>query len=264
MAKKIILILFILIMAFPFIYLLKLSIQPQKDIFEVPIRFFPSGIKLDNYLEVMKLFPLLNQLLNSLIYAVSTTILTVLTAAMAAYGLAKLKVPGSRLFILFFIATMLLPPEIRAIPMYTLMAKFKWVDTWQGMIIPLATTGFAIFFIYQYMITIPDEMLEAARIDGASELQLLIFIILPLSKTSLATMGLYNFLFRWRGFIWPLIMTRGSVTTLSVGLSELKTGEGLMQWNLIGSATMFLLLPSLILFLCLRKYIMKAIAVNLK
>ncbi len=251
-------------MAFPFLYLLKLSIQPQADIFEVPIRFWPTGIVWGNYIEVLGLFPLLAQLLNSVYYAVTTSVLTVLTAAFASYALAKLNLPGGRALILFFIATMLLPPEIRAIPMYTMMAVFGWVDTWNGMIIPLAATGFAIFFIYQYMITLPDELLEAARIDGASESRILISLVLPLAKTAIATMGLYNFLFRWRGFIWPLVMTRGNVTTLSVGLSALKTGEELMQWNLIGAATMFLFIPSLLLFILFRNFILRAVAINLK
>jgi ABC-type glycerol-3-phosphate transport system permease component len=114
------------------------------------------------------------------------------------------------------------------------------------------------------MITIPDEMLEAARIDGASEFQILRTIILPISKTAIFTMALYNFLFRWRGFIWPLVMTKGHVTTLPVGLSALKRSEYLMQWNLIGAATMFSFIPSLLLFLALRRYIMSAIAVEFK
>ena len=252
------------LMAFPFLYLMKLSLQPDGDIFQVPIRFFPSPIRPQNYITVLGLFPLLRQFMNSVFYAAATTVLTTLTATLAAYALAKLRLPGARPIMLFFIATMLLPPEIRAIPMYTLMARFGWVDTWAGMIIPLATTGFAIFFIYQYMITLPDELIEAAKIDGASENRILWMVAVPLSQTAIATMALYNFLFRWRGFIWPLVMTRGNVTTLSVGLSTLKTGEGLMQWNLVGAATMFLFLPSLLLFIGLRRLVLGAVAYSIK
>ena len=212
----------------------------------------------------MQQFPILTQFLNTIIYASATTILAILTATLASYALAKLDLPGSRVITLFFISTMLLPPEMRVVPMFTMMASFGWVDTWQGMILPLAATGFAIFFIYQYMITLPTELLDAARIDGASESIILWKIVLPLSKTALGTMALYNFLFRWRGFIWPLVMTKGSVTTLSVGLSAFKTGEHLMPWNLIGAATMFLFLPSLFLFLGLRRYIMQAVAIEFK
>ena len=251
-------------MAFPFFYLFKLSLQPDEDVWRLPILFLPSKLKLINYFTVVQQFPILTQFLNTIIYASATTILAILTATLASYALAKLDLPGSRVITLFFISTMLLPPEMRVVPMFTMMASFGWVDTWQGMILPLAATGFAIFFIYQYMITLPTELLDAARIDGASESIILWKIVLPLSKTALGTMALYNFLFRWRGFIWPLVMTKGSVTTLSVGLSAFKTGEHLMPWNLIGAATMFLFLPSLFLFLGLRRYIMQAVAIEFK
>ena len=252
------------IMAFPFVYLLKLSLQPDSDVFQVPIRFLPSSLQPGNYVNVLGAFPLLTQFMNSVIYSAGTTVLTILTATLAAYALAKLRLPGARAIILFFVAAMLLPPDIRAIPMYTLMARLGWVDSWAGMIVPLATTGFAVFYIYQYMITLPDELMEAARIDGASEARILWMIAIPLSRTAISTMALLNFLFRWRGFIWPLVMTRGNVTTLSVGLASLKSGQGLMQWNLIGAATMFLFLPSLFLFLGLRRLVFGALAYNVK
>lgn len=253
-----------LIMAFPFFYLLKLSLQPDADVLQLPFKFWPSRLAFSNFARVMEQLPMGTLLLNTVFYATTTSLLTVLTGGFAAYALAKLNLPGGKWLTLFFISTTLMPPEVRAIPMYTLMANFGWVDTWKGMILPLATTGFAIFFLYQYMLTIPDELIEAARIDGASEFQILWSIVLPLAKTAIFTMGLYNFLFRWRGFIWPLVMTKGSVTTLSVGLAALKRGESLLQWNLVGNATMFSFIPSLLLFLGLRRYIMNAIAVELK
>ncbi len=253
-----------ILMAFPFFYLFKLSLQSDMDTQQLPIRFLPSTLCPTNYAVVVEQFPILQQLLNTIIYATGTTVLTIFTAVFASYALAKLELPGGRIITLFFISTMLLPPEMRAVPMFTMMARFGWVDTWQGMILPLAATGFAIFFIYQYMITIPKELLDAARIDGASENAILWRIAMPLSKTALGTMALYNFLFRWRGFIWPLVMTKGSVTTLSVGLSAFKTGEHLTPWNLIGAASMFLFIPSLIMFLALRREIMRAVAVEFK
>ena len=253
-----------IIMAFPFFYLLKLSLQPDVDVMQLPIKFIPTELVFANFIGVLKQVPIGEQLSNTLMYSISTSLLTVLTGAFAAYALAKLRLPCARWLTLFFISTMLLPPEVRAIPMYTMMADLGWVDTWKGMILPLSSTGFAIFFLYQFMITIPDEMMEAARIDGASEFQILWFIILPVSSTAIFTMGLYNFLFRWRGFIWPLVMTKGSVTTLPVGLSALKRSEFLLQWNLICAGTMFSFIPSLLIFLALRRYIMSAVAVEFK
>jgi ABC-type glycerol-3-phosphate transport system permease component len=263
-ALQTLLLLLAVLMAFPFFYLFKLSVQPDADVRELPIKFLPSKLMFINYMRVIEQFPILQQFWNTVFYATCTTTLTILTGALASYALAKLSLPGSRWLTLFFISSMLLPPEMRAVPMFSMMASFKWVDTWQGMILPLASTGFTIFFIYQFMITIPFELLDASRIDGASENTILWKIIMPLSKTALGTMALYNFLFRWRDFIWPLFMTKGNVTTLSVGLSAFKTGERLMPWNLIGTASMFLFLPSLFLFLGLRRYIMQAVSTEFK
>ncbi len=253
-----------LLMAFPFLYLFKLSLQPGADVMQLPIKFIPSSFHLENLWNVNKIIPVTRFFINTIVYAVVTTVLTITTGTMAAYALAKLDLPGSRLIMLCFISSVLLPPEIRAIPMYTLVAGFGWIDTWKGMIIPMASTGFSIFFLYQYFITIPTEILESARIDGAGELRIMVSIAVPMSMTAIASMGLYNFLFRWRGFIWPLIMTRGNVTTLSVGLSQLKTGEQLTQWNMIAAATMYTFIPALVLFLLLRRYIFQAVSMNLK
>ncbi len=253
-----------LIMAFPFLYLVKLSLQPSADVMRLPILFIPSSLQIENLWKVNDLIPVLDYFTNTILYAVVTTILTITTGTIAAYALAKLDLPGGRLIMMCFIASVLLPPEIRAIPMYTLVSGFGWINSWKGMIIPMASTGFSIFFLYQYLITIPSEILESARIDGAGEFRIMVSIAVPMSLTAVTSMALYNFLFRWRGFIWPLIMTRGRVTTLSVGLSQLKTGEQLTQWNMIAAATMYTFIPALLLFLFLRKYIFKAVSMNLK
>jgi len=249
---------------FPFFYVALLSILPDSDALQLPIKIIPSKIMLSNYLRAMDRLPILDQITNSFIFASSTTILTVLTAFLAAYALAKINPPGSKYIILFFISTLLFSPPMRAIPTFTLMAKFGWIDTWKGLILPFATTGFAIFFLYQFIITLPTELIEAARIDGASEIKILTRIILPLSKSALGTICVYNFLFRWRAFIWPLIMTKGRITTLTVGLASLKSEEHLVEWNTIGATSMFLLVPSLILYLVLRRYIMQASAIGFK
>lgn len=260
----IILIFITLATIFPFFYVALLSILPDSDALKLPIKIIPSKIMLSNYVRALERVPILEQIKNSFIFASSATLLTVLSGFLAAYALAKLNLPGAKYIILFFIATLLFSPPMRAIPMFTLMASFGWIDTWRGMILPFAATGFAIFFLYQFILTIPTELIEAARIDGASEAKILTTIIFPLSKPALSTICIYNFLFRWQAFIWPLIMTKGSVTTLTVGVASLKSEEHLIEWNTIGATSMFLLVPSLMLFLLLRRYIMQATATEFK
>lgn len=253
-----------LVTFFPFVYLLLLSLQTDADTMRTPRAFLPSAIMLINYLRVLDRFPLLVQLLNTVIYASTTTVLVALTATLAAYALAKLELPGRSFLVVFFISSLLLPPDMRAVPMYTLIARWGWANTWKGMILPLSCTGFAIFFMYQYMITIPQDLLDAARIDGASEGAILARIVTPLAKTAIGTIALYNFLFRWRDYVWPLVVTRGQVTTLAVGIGALQTSEYLILWNLVGAGTMYLFVPSLILFVVLRPYIMTAVAIEFK
>lgn len=260
-----IIIIFLVIMAFPFLFLIKLSMQPTRDALMIPIKFFPSSIKLSNFIEITRVFPVLSQFLNSLIFAGFGSILAVSTGTIAAYALAKLRLPGTGFLVLFFISTILIPPELRVIPLYTLIAKMGLVDTWGAMLLPVAATGFSIFFLYQFMLNIPDNLLEAARIDGAHEFTTLIRVVLPLSSSAVGTMILSTFIFRWREFIWPFIVTKGSVTTLVIGLTQYsKGGEYIIKWNLIGAGAMYLFIPTLLLFLGLRRYILMAFSLDMK
>ena len=258
-------ILMIFVVTFPFLFMIKLSIQPEPDIYRIPIKFIPSISKFSNYIDIHKSFPVLKQFSNSIIYASVASLLSVVTATLAAYPLAKLKPPGHKWLIRLVLIAILLPPGLRAIQLYTIMANWGWVDTWVGMILPLAATGFATFWMYQYMITIPNEMIEAGRIDGASEFQILRFIIVPISRSAIGTLMLYMFIFRWRDYIWPLIMTKGNVTTLSVGLAQYSQGgELLIKWHMVATMAVFLFVPTMILFLMLRRVIMGAVTVSLK
>lgn len=257
--------LLVAVFAFPFAFLFKLSLQPTRDALVIPIRFVPSRIILSNFVEINDVFPVLQQFVNSVVYSVCGAVLAVSTATLASYSLAKLRLPGGRLLVAFFIASVVFPPAMRAIPMYTTIAGMGLVDTWAGLILPFAATGFSIFFLYQYMIALPDSLLEQARIDGASEFRILWQIVLPLSSSAIGTIVLSTFIFRWRDYLWPLMVTKGTVTTLPIGLTGYaKGGEYIIQWNLIGAGSMYLFLPTLLLFLLMRRYIMRAFSLELK
>jgi multiple sugar transport system permease protein len=250
--------------ALPFVYLFKLSVQPERDILQIPIKIIPSALAWQNYQLVFARLPLARQMWNTFVYASVSAILSVMTGSMAAYALAKLRLRGARWMLGGFLATILFPPATRAIPLYALMAQWGWIDTWQGLILPMASNGVAIFFLYQYLLTLPDELCAVARLDGASEGRIFVLIILPLAQPALAIMLFYLFLLRWNDVIWPLLMTKGHVTTLPVGLAALKDSAGLIPWNIIGAAMMFSFVPSLGLFLRLRRHIMQPIGRDLK
>lgn len=258
----VVLILFSVIMGFPFFYLTSLSLQSDGESISIPPTIIPATLKFTNYLAALRRAPVGLYLRNSFIYAGLTTLGVLITASLAGYALTKLRFPGRNFLTVVFMFTILFPPAVRAVPLYLFVAKLGWSNTWQGLILPLTMTGFTIFFMRQYLVQMPDEPIEAARIDGASEFRIFTQIVIPLSRPALGTIALLNFIFRWNGFLWPLIVTRGNRVPLTVGLAAFQTSEEMVYWNIVASAAMFLVIPSLILFLLLQKYIIKGIALG--
>lgn len=257
-----ILILFSIMMGFPFFYLVSLSLQSSQEAMRIPPTFLPAIPRFINYPKVLSRAPLLLYLRNSFIFAGLTTLGVLITASLASYALTKLRFPGRSFWTLAFIFTILLPPAVRIVPLYTFIAKLGWVNTWQGLILPLTMTGFTVFFMRQYLIQIPSEPIEAAKIDGASEIKIFLQIIMPLCRPVIGTVALLNFIFRWNGFLWPLVMTHGKNVPLTVGLASFQSSEQFVSWNIVAVAAMFLTIPSLLLFLFMQKYIIRGIAIG--
>ena len=251
-----------LLSVLPVIYIISLASQTFAEASALPPTLIPSGIHWQNFQEVTERIPLLKYFLNSSVYAISTTVLLIVTGLPAAYAITKLNIPGSKAITGLFVASILVPPAVRTIPLYTMIANWGLVDTWAGLSLPVMTTGFGLFFLRQYMLTLPDDVLEAARIDGCSELQILIRIIAPLSVPGIFTLSLFSFIFRWNDYLWPLVVTRDAWITLPVGLAVFKTSEQLVTWNLIAAGAVITLLPVLILFFALRKSILEGIALQ--
>ncbi len=257
MTYHLILWVFVILIASPFLYFISLSLQSDKEALSFPHpTILPRVIHFSNYSEAIQRAPLLRYLGNSFMYAILTTIGVILTASTAGYAITKLKFRGREFFTYIFIGTVLATPAVRAIPLYTVISRFGWVNTWQGLILPLTMTGFTLIFMRQFLVTIPNTVIEAARIDGASELRILLQIVLPLCKPALGTITIYNFLFRWNDFLWPLLVTSGDKATLTVGLASFKTSQQLVQWNIVAAACMFSLIPSFIMFMLLQRYIL--------
>lgn len=246
----------------PVLYILSLSLQTLGEASAIPPTLVPGAPQWANYVSILDRLPLLRFFLNSTLYAVSTTLLLILTATPAAYAITKLNIPGSALLTAFFVGSILVPPDIRVIPLYTMVANWGWVDTWAGLSLPVMTTGFGLFFMRQYLLTLPDEVIEAARMDGCTEWGVLLRIIFPLAVPGMFTLALFNFIFRWNDYLWPLVVTREAWRTLPVGLAVFKSSEQLITWNLIAAGAMITLLPLLILFLALRERILKGIALQ--
>ncbi len=251
-----------LVILFPLVYVVLLSFQTIQEASSIPPTLIPARFDAENYARVFERLDVVGLFTNSTVYTLSTTAMVLVTSTLAAYATTKIRMPGRRLVLALFVGSILVPPAVRTIPLYTMIAGWGWVDTWAGLALPLTATGFGLFFMNQFMLTIPDEVVEAARIDGAGELTIVGRVIVPLALPGIAVLGLYNFMFRWNDYLWPLVVTRQDWQTLPVGVALFKSSQQLITWNLIAAAAVVTLLPVMALFFALRERIMEGIAIQ--
>jgi alpha-1,4-digalacturonate transport system permease protein len=218
------------------------------------------SFNLDNYVEGVQSFNFARYLWNSVIVTLFATILTLLTNSMAAFALSKYQFRGRTTIFLVMISTLMVPLSVVLVPVFLVITKVGWNNNLLGIIIPGAATPTGMFLLRQYMLTIPDELLDAARIDGASEWRIYSQIILPLSRPALAVLTIFSVMWRWNDFLWPLIvLSRSEMFTLQVGLNSFQ-GELNVQWHLILAMTVLTLLPITVVFAFLQKNITTGIA----
>ena len=215
---------------------------------------------LENYIEGVESFNFGLYLWNSVVVTVTATLLTLLVNSMAAFALSKYQFPGREAIFIIMISTLMVPLSVVLVPVYLVITTVGWNNNLLGIIIPAAATPTGVFLLRQYMLTIPDELIDAARIDGASEWRIYAQIIVPLAKPALAVLTIFSVMWRWNDFLWPLIvLSRSEYFTLQVGLSSFQ-GELNVQWNLILAMTVLTLLPITLVFAFLQRFITTGIA----
>ncbi len=214
----------------------------------------------ENYITGVSTFNFGRFLWNSIIVTVAATLLTLLVNSMAAFGLAKYKFPGRQTIFLTMIATLMVPLSVVMVPIFLVITRVGWNNNLLGIIVPVAATPTGVFLLRQYMLTIPNELMDSARIDGASEWRIYAQIILPLAKPALAVLAIFSVMWRWNDFLWPLIvLSRSEYFTLQVGLAAFQ-GEHMVQWNLTLAMTVLTLLPITVVFAILQRHITTGIA----
>jgi alpha-1,4-digalacturonate transport system permease protein len=215
---------------------------------------------LDNYVEGIESFNFARYLRNSVVVTVFSTILTLLINSMAAFALAKYEFKGRNTIFFIMLSTLMVPLSVILVPVFLVITTIGWNNNLLGVIIPAAATPTGLFLLRQYMLSIPDELLDAARIDGASEWRIYSQIILPLARPALAVLTIFSVMWRWNDFLWPLIvLSRNEFFTLQIGLNSFQ-GELNVQWNLILAMTVLTLLPITAVFAILQKNITTGIA----
>jgi alpha-1,4-digalacturonate transport system permease protein len=215
---------------------------------------------LENYQIGIDSFNFWTYLRNSVVVTAAATVVTLLVNSMAAFALSKYQFRGKDTILFVTIATLMVPLSVILVPVFLVISGVGWTNNLLGVIIPGAATPTGVFLLRQYMLTIPDELLDSARIDGASEWRIYLQIILPLARPALAVLTIFSVMWRWNDFLWPLVvLSRSELFTLQVGLNSFQ-GELNIQWNLILAMTVLTLLPITVVFAFLQRYITTGIA----
>lgn len=250
-----------LIFMLPLIYTVATSLKPASDVFSVPPSLVGEEIRWSNYKDALDYLPFHRFIINGLIVAVAGTLITLAAASMSAYAFARLRFRGRNLLFAAFLATLMIPQEVLVVPMFSLMQEFGWVDSYRALILPWAFTAFGVFLMRQFFLTIPQELADAANIDGAGKFRTFFSIMLPLARPSLAVLAVFTFINYWNSFLWPLIITNSveDKGTVPLGLSLFFSQQG-SQWNLVMAASVISMVPTLLLLLLLRRHLVSGIA----
>lgn len=246
----------------PFGWMLVSSVKLDAEVFTVPIQWIPQEFHWDNFTKIWSRVPLARYLTNSLILSVTITALQVLTGSFAAYGFAKVRFPGRDALFLAYLATIAVPWQAYMVPQYIMMERLALVDTRMSLILLQAFGAFGVFLMRQYYLTIPDELSEAARIDGLSEYGIWARVILPLSKPALASLALLTFVNTWNDYMGPFIyLTSNDLWTVQIGLRAF-VGVFDAEYAMIMTGSVISVLPILVIFLVGQRYFVRGIATS--
>ena len=251
-----------LLFLFPFFWMVSNALRRNDEVLAVPPRLFPSVVQWQNLVDAWVHLPFGRFFLNSTIVAGGVTLIVLVVSSFAAYAFARLRFPGRDGILLAYLGTLMVPQAMLVIPLFLMMSKIGWVNTYQAMILPMAFSSFGAFLLRQFFLSIPKELEEAALIDGASRLRILVSIIVPLATPALGLLALFTFIAQWNNFLWPVIVANGTdMATLPLGLTLFRTQQG-TSWNFIMAGATFSMLPGVVLAVLLQKFIYKGISIG--
>lgn len=247
----------------PIVWMISTSLKGEGDIFTIPPKWIPEVFQWSNYVDAVNSFPFFRYTVNSVIITAASVIGGVISSAFVAYAFAKLRWPGRDIWFIILIATMMLPPQITMVPLFIFYSKLDWINTYLPLILPhFFGSAFYIFLIRQFYRSVPKELDEAAKIDGASAFYIWSRIYIPLSKPVLATTAIFIFMFTWNDFLGPLIYLMDSDKfTLQLGLRGFQQQYG-TRWNVMMAASVLVALPTIVVFFAFQKYFIRGAAVS--
>jgi alpha-1,4-digalacturonate transport system permease protein len=248
------------VMFLPVLWVALSSFKGLNEIYRIPPTFLPAQWITTNYTGALERFPFLRYLLNSVTVTAVATLITLSINSMAAFALSKYRFRGRDAIFLIILGTLMIPLQVIMLPVYLVIAALGMANTLWGIIIPPAATPTGVFLLRQYMLTIPDELLEAARIDGAGEFRIYWQVVLPLTVPALAVLTVFSIMWRWNDFLWPLIViNQDRFFTLQLGLARFR-GELVTDWHYVLAMTVLSVLPITLVFAFLQRYLVSGIA----
>lgn len=251
-----------IVLMFPFVWMLSGSFKDNLEVVRMPPNLIPDTFNFRNYIEITKYFPIYRFLGNSVAVSLVTTVVQIVVCAMAAFVFAKIPFRGRESLFVLFLITMMIPVQVTMTPLFIVFQKLHLTNTYLGLILPGIFSAYGTFLLRQHMMTIPDPLIEAARMDGASYVKVFASIILPLSKPALATLAIFAFMASWNNFLWPLIIISDKeLMTLPIGLSKLQ-GRWATEWNVLMAGNVISFIPIFIVFLFASRYFIKGMTMS--
>lgn len=253
----------VLIFVFPFLWMISISLQTSAEISTFPATLLPSSPQFSNYVTAWLKAPFLTYLKNSILIVGSIIVANVIIMIPAAYAFAKYEFRGKKLLFGLVLIAFMTPLQVTFIPIYYTMSEWGLLRTLWPQILPFLVDAFGIFLLRQYFMQVPDELIEAARLDNTSEVKIIYRLMLPMSKAAVSTSVLFSFVNHWNDYFWPMVVTSvDKIRPLTVGVASLKDNESVTEWNVIFAGNMFLVAPIIIVYIFCSKYIIRAFAYN--
>jgi alpha-1,4-digalacturonate transport system permease protein len=249
-----------LVMVFPIYWMFATAVRPRSEVFGEEMRLLPSSFVWSNFADAWQRLPFLQWTVNSIWIAVIAVALTVSINLLCGYAFAKFRFPGRDILFFAVISALMIPIQVILVPEFLIVSWLGLLNSYWGVILPRAAEAFGIFMVRQFMVAIPDELIEAARIDGAGELKIFIRVVLPLCKPIVAVLVIFTFMWRWNDFVWPLmVLTDQDLYTVQLGLNLLK-GQYNTEWTNIMAIAFMTLMPMFVIFMVFQRYLVRGIA----
>lgn len=247
----------------PLYWMITGSFKIQLSAMSVPPEWFPAAPTLDNYRDLFNDKPTFRWLFNSILTAGSISLGAIITSTMAGYAFGKKQFIGKNVLFWLMLGTMMLPHQVLLIPLFLMITKLSWINTYAGLIVPFLTYPLGVFLIKQYMQSIPNELLEAARMDGASEIRTFTMVVVPMAKPAIGAIGIFSFVAGWNEYLWQLVVSdKEHMLTLPIAVSRLSQGLNSTNLGLAMAGATIAFIPMLIFFIVFQRFFVKGISVG--